>query len=108
MLRVDFHETANAMTMQLEGKLIGLFAEEARTALLACCKVPQRLIVDLSEVIFVDSSGEELLVWLGKIGGQFFAESCYPVNVCERLHLPIVRKTIGPSPGQCASACRPF
>jgi hypothetical protein len=98
MLRVDFHETANAMTMQLEGKLVGRFAEEARTALLDCCKVPQRLIVDLSEVIFVDSIGEELLVWLGKIGGQFVAESCYPVNICERLHLPIVAKLSDPPP----------
>lgn len=63
-------------------------------------QVPQRLRVDMSEAVFIDAIGEELLMWLGRIGGQFGGKSCYLIDVCERLHLPIVRKSIGPSPRQ--------
>jgi anti-anti-sigma regulatory factor len=95
MLRIDFQETAKTLTMRMEGRFVAHFAEEARAALQARCKVAQRLVVDMSEVIFVDAIGEEVLKWLGRIGGQFVAENCYPRDVCERLHLPIVRKPVG-------------
>src|SRR5580704_3029439 len=29
---------------------------------------------------------EEALSWLAQIGGEFVAENCYPLHVCERLH----------------------
>jgi hypothetical protein len=56
------------------------------------CKIPLRLVVNLSEVTFVDAVGEEVLSWLARIGGEFVAENCYPLHVCERLNLPMARK----------------
>jgi hypothetical protein len=32
------------------------------------------------------------LLWLARIGGEFVAENCYPLHVCERLHLPMAPK----------------
>jgi hypothetical protein len=98
MLRIDFQETAKALTMRMEGRFVARFAEEAKVALLARCKVAKRLTVDMSEVVFVDAVGEEVLKWLRRIGGQFVAENCYSKDVCERLHLPIVRKRVGHFP----------
>ena len=42
--------------------------------------------------------GEEVLLWLARIGGEFVAENCYPLHVCERLHLPMAPKRAGALP----------
>src|SRR5437588_8208995 len=77
MLRVEFHDAANTVTMRLEGRFVGPFAKDTRD-LVTRCKIPLRLVVNLSEVTFVDAVGEEVLSWLGRIGGEFVAENCYP------------------------------
>jgi hypothetical protein len=97
MLRVEFQDVGNNATMRLEGRFVGPFAKDTRD-LVTRCKIPMRLIVNLSEVTFVDAVGEEVLLWLGRIGGEFVAENCYPLHVCERLHLPMARKRAGALP----------
>jgi hypothetical protein len=94
MLRVELKDAGNTVAMRLEGRFVGLFAEDTRD-LLTRCKIPLRLVVNLSEVTFVDAVGEEVLSWLARIGGEFVAENCYPLHVCEYLHLPIARKGAG-------------
>ena len=91
MLRVEFQDVDNTLTMRLEGRFVGPFAEDTRD-LVTRCKIPLRLVVNLSEVTFVDVVGEEVLSWLARIGGEFVAENCYPLHVCERLNLPMARK----------------
>ena len=97
MLRVEYHDVGNTATMRLEGRLVGPFAKDARD-LVTRCKIPLRLVVNLSEVTFVDVVGEEVLSWLARIGGEFVAENCYPLHVCERLHLPMASKGAGALP----------
>ena len=89
MMRVDFQDSASALTLRVEGRLVGTSAEELRN-LVAHGKLPPRLVVDLSDVTFVDDLGEQMLSWLGRIGTEFVAESSYPRDVCERLHLLLV------------------
>ena len=91
MLRVECHDVGDTVTLRLEGRLVGEFAQDARD-LVTRCKIPLRLVVNLSEVTFVDLTGEEVLLWLARIGGEFVAENCYPLHVCERLHLPMAPK----------------
>jgi hypothetical protein len=91
MLRVEYQDAGNTVTMRLEGRFVGEFAKDARD-LVTRCKVPRGLVVNLSEVTFVDLMGEEVLLWLARIGGEFVAENCYPLHVCERLHLPMAPK----------------
>jgi hypothetical protein len=88
MLRVEFQDVRNTVTMRLEGRFVGPFAQDTRD-LVTRRKIPLRLIVNVSEVIFVDAVGEEILSWLARIGGEFIADNCYPLHVCERLHLPM-------------------
>ena len=88
MLRMEFYELPDSMKMRMEGRFVRDFAEHART-LIGDSKLPSKLIVDLSEVNFVDAVGEEVLFWFKDIGLTFIAESAYSRDVCERLQLPI-------------------
>jgi len=88
MLRMEFYELPDSMKMRMEGRFVRDFAEHART-LIGDSKLPSKLIVDLSEVNFVDAVGEEVLLWFKDIGLTFIAESAYSRDVCERLQLPI-------------------
>jgi len=97
MLRVECQDVGNTVTLRLEGRFVGPFAKDARD-LVTRCKIPLRLVVNLSEVTFVDVVGEEVLSWLARFGGEFVAENCYPLHVCERLHLPMARKRAGALP----------
>jgi hypothetical protein len=94
MLRVELQDVGNTVTMRLEGRFVGPFVEDTRD-LLTRRNVPLRLVVNLSEVTFVDAVGEEMLSWLARIGGKFIAENCYSLHVCERLHLPMASKHAG-------------
>ena len=92
MLRVEFEDVRDTVTMRLQGRFVGPFAKDTR-GLVTHCKIPPRFVVNLSEVTFVDTAGEEILSWLARIGGRFIADNCYPQHVCERLRLPMVPKT---------------
>jgi hypothetical protein len=94
MLRVEFQDAGETATMRLEGRFVGPFAEDTRD-LVTRCKIPPQLVVNLSEVTFVDAVGEEMLSWLARIGGKFIADNCYPLHVCECLHLPMAPKRDG-------------
>ena len=98
MLRVEFEDVGDTVTMRLQGRFVGPFAKDTRD-LVTHCKIPPQLVVNLSEVTFVDAAGEEILSWLARIGGRFIADNCYPLHVCERLRLPMAPKTCpGPLP----------
>ena len=88
MLRMEFFELADRMKMRMEGRFVRDFAEHART-LIGHSKIPSKLVVDLSEVSFVDAVGEEVLLWFKDIGTTFIAESAYSCDVCDRLQLPM-------------------
>ena len=88
MLRVEFNDQNNYVTMKIEGRFVGRFAEDLRD-LVSRRKLPSALIVDLSDVSFVDDTGEEVLSWFGRIGAKFVTENAYSSNVCERLALPL-------------------
>lgn len=86
MLRVEVEEFSNTLRLKLEGRFVGNEAKHTRT-LLVRCRDGIRLVVDLTEVTFVDSVGEELLLFFGQFGARFVAETSYSLDICERLHL---------------------
>jgi hypothetical protein len=69
-----------------EGKLVAGWAEQAR-CLVTKDVLPRGLIVDLSEVSYIDSVGEQLLKWLASVGALFVAGSVYAIAICDRLRL---------------------
>ncbi len=94
MFKVEFHEAGPELTMRMEGRFVAEHAEDTRD-LFTRCKASTGLIVDLSDVTFVDAVGEEVLLWLGRLGGLFVADSAYSLDICERLHLPLARRCHG-------------
>jgi len=95
MLRVEFNQNGNGtLLVRLEGRLVGPYAEDARTTM-ASYQVPEKMVVDLTEVTFIDSSGEEMLSWLGHMGGEFIAENVYAQAICEHLRLRVAQKGNG-------------
>jgi len=94
MLRVEFNHDGNgSLLLRLQGRLVGPYAEDARVTL-ARYQFPPTVAVDLSEITFIDSLGEELLLWLGRMGSEFVAENVYARSVCERLQLHISQKRL--------------
>lgn len=94
MLRVEVNDSANALSLKLQGRLVGEEAKNARTLMMRH-SAGMRLIVDLTELTFVDAVGEDLLSFFGRFGAHFIAETSYSRDVCERLHLRLVE--CGPS-----------
>src|SRR5579859_7470887 len=86
MLRVELRDSL----LKLEGRLTGADAEHTR-ALMSRSYAGPRMVVDVTEVTFVDSVGEAVLSLLGRLGAEFVAETAYSSDVCERLQLPLVR-----------------
>ena len=39
-------------------------------------------------MMFIDAIGEEVLLFVKKLGAQFVAETSYSRDICERLNLP--------------------
>ena len=89
MLRVQTQESDGALICRLEGRFTGKGAEEVR-ALVTRCDSKLELVVDLTDVMFIDAIGEEVLLFVKRLGAQFVAETSYSRDVCERLQLPLV------------------
>ena len=92
MLRVITSQTVDTLTFKLEGRLTGEPAEQVRT-FVTRSSTEMRFMVDITELMFVDALGEEVLSFLKRFGAQFQAETAYSLDVCERLHLPLVLAT---------------
>ena len=86
MLRVEIHDSADTLILKLEGRFTGNDAEHTRT-LAARFAARGKLLVDLTEVVFIDAAGEEVLSFLGMFGAEFVAPNSYVLDVCERLNL---------------------
>ena len=91
MFRAEIQWLASGPTLKLEGKLVADWAEQAR-CLVTKDVLPKGLIVDLTEVSYVDSVGEQLLKWLASVGAVFIAGSVYAFAVCDRLRLPPMQR----------------
>ena len=91
MLRVETEQLDGALICRLEGRFTGEGAEEVRR-LVTRCDNKLDLVVDLTDVMFIDPIGEEVLLFAKRLGAQFVAETSYSRDVCERLELPFIGK----------------
>jgi hypothetical protein len=91
MLRVETQQLDGALICRLEGRFTGEGAEEVRR-LVTHCDSELEFVVDLTDVMFIDAIGEEVLLFVKRLGAQFVAETAYSRDVCERLELPFSGK----------------
>ena len=77
MLRITTHSTADSLTFQLEGRLVGPWATELRDCWRRTTSVGKRAVhIDLRAVTYVDAAGEALLADLYRQGADLFACDC--------------------------------
>ena len=88
MFRAEIRWVANGPILKMEGRLVAAWAEQARL-LVTKDVVPKSLVVDLTELSYIDCAGEQLLKWLASLGAEFLAGNVYTLSVCESLHLPL-------------------
>jgi hypothetical protein len=81
--------------MILEGRFTGDDAEHVRM-LITRCPVDARPTVDLTDVVFIDAVGEEVLSFFGRFGAAFVAPNSYALDVCERLNLCVTPNSTPP------------
>jgi hypothetical protein len=98
MLRIEFNHDGGKLIVRLQGRLIGAYAEHARIAL-ERQQADTTVVVDLSDVTFVDTFGEQVLLWLGRLGASFVAGTVYTRSLCEDLRLRISDKRDDVTPG---------
>lgn len=82
--------SADTLIVRLEGRFAADDAEHVRM-LVTRCNIEGGLVVDLTEVTFIDSVGEATLSFFSRLGAKFVAEDAYTLDVCQRLHLPLAR-----------------
>ncbi len=102
MFRMEFEHTGTGLTARVQGRLAGHFAEEAKQVIVRP-NLHATLILDISEVTFVDGSGEEALTWLSHMGATFVAETSYALDICERLRLPLAGNGTSTGGPHCAA-----
>lgn len=77
MLKVTVHDSASALRIEIEGKVTAPFLSEIencwQTARSAASG--KALIVDLTEVDYVDTAGKYLLAWMNETGVRFVGRS---------------------------------
>src|SRR5246127_2515198 len=95
MLRVEILDSADSMKLRLEGRFTGEDAEQTRL-LTTRCRNGTRLVVDLTDVEFIDAVGEDVLSFFGRFGAEFIAPTSYTLDVCERLQLSLFSTSTWP------------
>jgi|SRR6185369_11253074 ABC-type transporter Mla MlaB component len=91
MFRAEMQWLTSGPTLKLEGRLVADWAKQA-SCLVTKDVLPKGLIVDLTEVSYVDSAGEQLLKWLASVDAVFVAGSVYAFALCHRLRLPPMQR----------------
>ena len=77
MLRITTHSTADSVTFQLEGRLVGPWVTELRDCWRRTpCDGERAVHLDLRAVTYVDAAGEELLSDLYQQGADLLAIDC--------------------------------
>jgi len=83
MLRISIHDESGSLTLRLAGKLAGPWVKELDKCWQATRDNSDKLVIriDLSEVIFVDAEGRNLLAAMHTQGVKFKCAGCLMKSV---------------------------
>jgi anti-anti-sigma regulatory factor len=86
MLRITRCETSRATTLKLEGKLSDLWVGELERCWRE--RVPHHqegIVIDITEVTFIDADGKALLMQLWREGAEFLTAGCLNTSIIEEI-----------------------
>jgi hypothetical protein len=88
MLRITVHDGPEALTFQLEGKLIGAWAQELERSWKTRVSLREHgkaLIVDLTGTLYIDEEGKRILKTLFREGAFFRTAGTMTSSVVEEI-----------------------
>ncbi len=87
MLKITIHDTPSQLVFQLEGKLIGPWVDELAQSWQTAGSIRsgRRVMVDLTDVTFIDDAGKDLLARLRGTGAEFLARDPLTKAVIEEV-----------------------
>src|SRR5579864_6554534 len=87
MLKITIHDGPEALTFQVEGKLIGAWAKELEQSWKTASSIRDRkaLIVDLTETLYIDEEGKRVLKKLFREGAFFRTAGAMTSSVVDEI-----------------------
>src|ERR1700693_3338371 len=87
MLKITIHDGPEALTFQVEGKLIGAWAKELEQSWKTAASTRERkaLIVDLTETLYIDEEGKRVLKKLFREGAFFRTAGAMTSSVVDEI-----------------------
>ena len=87
MLKITIHDSPEALTFQVEGKLVGPWARELERCWKTAGSIRERkaLIVDLTETLFIDEEGKKVLRELFRDGAFFKTAGTMTCSVVDEI-----------------------
>jgi hypothetical protein len=88
MLKITIHEEPEALTFQVEGKLIGAWAKELEQCWKAKAPVREHRkvsIIDLTETLYIDEEGKRILKKLFRDGAFFRTAGAMTSSVVDEI-----------------------
>jgi anti-anti-sigma regulatory factor len=87
MLRITIAETLTEQRWTLEGRLVHPWVSELKSSWTRTetARRERRCVVDLTEVTFIDKSGEKVLTELCKEGAELIATGVYTQHVVDNI-----------------------
>ena len=86
MLKITIHDAPEALTFQVEGKLIGAWARELEHSWESCAlrgrKAP---IVDLTGTLYIDAEGKRVLANLFRQGAFFLTAGPMTASIVDEI-----------------------
>jgi hypothetical protein len=108
VLRITLPTREDDPLFILEGRLAGKWVEEL-IRVIHQIRSGKKCVFDIENVFYVDSLGEEALLWMNRMGATFITENAYGRDLCQRLHLcrTTVAKVGAPSSPEHPSGMAP-
>ncbi len=87
MLRISVETGSDTVSLKLQGKLAGPWVDELERSWYRATVDSQgrSMVVDLSEVTFIDAEGKKLLTWMFQQGAELRASDCMNKSVVEEI-----------------------
>ncbi len=87
MLKITLAQEAEPTTLKLEGKLTGPWVGELKRVWkdITATQEPQSVLVDLSDVHFIDSEGKKLLAWMLGQGAELGSNTLLTQFILHRI-----------------------
>ncbi|HLX08902.1 MAG TPA: hypothetical protein VKY89_13695 [Thermoanaerobaculia bacterium] len=87
MLRITTQHKPEEFRFRLEGKVSGPWVDELERSWYAVTQAVRggHVLVDLSEVTFIDAEGKKLLAWMHEQGAEFLCAGCMTRGIVDEI-----------------------